>query len=196
VVVGGTASTDFPVTPGAFQATLQKSTDSSSASRLGETDAYIAKFNPMGELLWCTYLGGAGYDRAYAVEVDKQDRIIVAGRAGPVSPTTPGAFQPNFIDTFGSARAAGTVEYGSRMASWPSSTVPANASGRAMFGMDSCVAMWRWMTTATCICPPAGTATSTRLIRRRRISRDSGNVRPSHWSRAPRATRPSATVAC
>jgi len=44
VVVGGTASTDFPVTPGAFQATLQKSTDSSSASRLGETDAYIAKF--------------------------------------------------------------------------------------------------------------------------------------------------------
>ena len=112
IVVGGTASTDFPATPGAFQTTLGKSTGPDSASRLGDTDAYIAKFSPTGELLWCTYLGGAGYDRAYAVEIDKHDRIIVAGRAGPGFPTTPGAFQPNFIDTFAPTRAPGTVEYG------------------------------------------------------------------------------------
>jgi hypothetical protein len=112
VVVGGTASRDFPATPDAFQTALQRSTGDETASRLGDTDAFIAKYSPAGELLWCTYLGGPGYDRAYAVEVDKQDRIIVAGRAGPGFPTTPGAFQPNFIDTFAPIRSPGNVEYG------------------------------------------------------------------------------------
>ncbi len=112
IVVGGTASPDLPVTPGAFQAKLAKSTGRDTASRLGDTDAFIAKLTPAGELIWCSYFGGAGYDRAYGVEVDRHDLIIVAGRAGPGLPATPGVFQPEFIDTFDSSRDPGTVEYG------------------------------------------------------------------------------------
>lgn len=28
----------------------------------GGTDAFLAKFDPLGQLLWCTYYGGAGTD--------------------------------------------------------------------------------------------------------------------------------------
>lgn len=110
VVVGGTASPDFPVTAGAYQQKLSPA--GPTCGRLGATDAFIAKFTPRGQLIWSTYLGGPGYDRAYAVEVDQQDRIIVAGRAGEGFPTTKSAFQPNFIDTFPSTGDVSKAEYG------------------------------------------------------------------------------------
>lgn len=47
-------------------------------------------------MVWSTLLGGPNYDRAYAVEVDKDGNVVVAGRAGPGFPTTPGSYQPNF----------------------------------------------------------------------------------------------------
>ena len=110
VVVGGVASTDLPVTPGAYQSKLSPA--GPTCGRLGATDAFVAKFSPTGKLIWATYLGGPGYDRAYAVEVDSHDRIIVAGRAGEGFPTTPGSFQPNFIDTFPAGKNVNSAEYG------------------------------------------------------------------------------------
>ena len=63
-------------------------------------DAFVAKYSPDGVLLWCTYVGGPNYDRAYAVEVDSQDNIVLAGRAGPDFPTTAGVFQPSYGGLF------------------------------------------------------------------------------------------------
>ena len=84
-VVGGTASPGFPTTTGAYDRTFN-----------GTHDAYLAKFAPDGSVVFSTFLGGAGYDRAYAVEVDDQGRATVAGRAGPGFPATPGALQTAF----------------------------------------------------------------------------------------------------
>lgn len=84
-LTGGTETPDFPTTDGAFDRTHN-----------GWQDAWVAKLGPDGELLWCTLLGGPGYDRAYAVEVRADGTVVVAGRAGEGFPTTPGSLQPEF----------------------------------------------------------------------------------------------------
>jgi hypothetical protein len=84
-VTGGTVSPDFPTTAGAYD-----------RSQNGSYDVYVAKLNPQGQLLWSTFIGGPNYDRAYAIEVDPQGFVYVAGRAGDQFPVTAGAFQTNF----------------------------------------------------------------------------------------------------
>ncbi len=84
-LVGGTFSTNFPVTAGALDTTHN-----------GKCDAWVAKHAPDGTRLWTTFLGSPNYDRAYAVEVDGQGYVYVAGRAGQGFPTTAGSLQPNF----------------------------------------------------------------------------------------------------
>ncbi len=90
-ICGGTASHDFPTTPGAYDRTFNVGDTSGE-----ECDAFICKFGPDGCLIWSTYLGSPGYDRAYGIEVDTQGYVYVAGRAGKGFPVTPGAFQPTF----------------------------------------------------------------------------------------------------
>jgi hypothetical protein len=58
-VTGGTASPNFPVTAGSYDTTFN-----------GWHDVFVAKLDPNGHLLWCTFIGGENYDRAYAIEVD------------------------------------------------------------------------------------------------------------------------------
>ncbi|MFG0330046.1 MAG: hypothetical protein ACF8PN_09130 [Phycisphaerales bacterium] len=85
VVAGGTVSSDYPATPGAYDTSFN-----------GVHDVLLAKFDAAGALVWATYIGGPNYDRAYAVEVGADGTIYVAGRAGDGYPTTPGVVQPNF----------------------------------------------------------------------------------------------------
>ncbi len=94
LVVGGTASTNFPTTPGAYDRTFNAG--GTALGSFGPCDVFVAKFDPSGQLLWATYLGSPNYDRAYAVEVDAQGFIYVAGRAGPGFPVTSGAVQATF----------------------------------------------------------------------------------------------------
>jgi hypothetical protein len=84
-VAGQTASTDFPVTPGAFQTTKHAA---------GAT-AFVAKLNPTGTaLVYCTYLGGSVFDSANAVTVDAAGSAYVAGQTDSTDfPVTQGAFQ-------------------------------------------------------------------------------------------------------
>lgn len=84
-IVGGTASASFPTTVGAHDRTFN-----------GTHDVYAAKFGPDGSLVYSTFLGGPNYDRAYAVEVDDQGRVTIAGRCGAGFPTTSGALQTTF----------------------------------------------------------------------------------------------------
>lgn len=88
-VTGGTASPDFPVTPGSFDQTFN-----STAPSLH--DVFVTKLDPAGNMIWSTYVGGPGYDRAYGIELDDRGFIYVAGRAGAGFPVTPGAFQTAF----------------------------------------------------------------------------------------------------
>ena len=82
--VGGTYSSDLPTTNGTAQPNFG-----------GYEDAFVVKFNPQGQIVWSTFLGGAELDRAYALEVSGTD-VIVAGRAGASFPVTPGVIQTQF----------------------------------------------------------------------------------------------------
>jgi hypothetical protein len=84
-IAGGTTSPDFPTTEGAYQ-----------RQHSGMFDIFVTKFNPNGELVWSTLVGGGDYDRAYAIEVDKLGYVYVAGRGGRNAPITPGVVQAEF----------------------------------------------------------------------------------------------------
>jgi uncharacterized repeat protein (TIGR01451 family) len=92
-MTGGTASPDFPATPGAYDTTF--GVGGTHVGSQGYCDAFVAKFDPSGDLIWATFLGGPNYDRAYGIEVDSQGYVYVAGRAGPGFPVK-NAFQPTF----------------------------------------------------------------------------------------------------
>jgi hypothetical protein len=93
-MVGGTASADFPTTPGAYDRTFAAGGRQIGAAAL--CDAFVMKFSPAGRLIWSTLLGGPNYDRAYGVEVDPKGYVYVAGRCGPGFPVTAGAFQTRY----------------------------------------------------------------------------------------------------
>ena len=91
-VTGGTASSDFPTTAGAFDRSLG-----------GDRDAFVAKVNPSGSgLLYATFLGGSNTDEGYGIALDGTGAAYVTG--GTVSsdfPTTAGAFDQTFNGPYG-----------------------------------------------------------------------------------------------
>ncbi|MGQ0761524.1 MAG: thrombospondin type 3 repeat-containing protein [Acidobacteriota bacterium] len=90
-VAGTTHSTNFPVTPGAFQPTFR----GTSGCGGNTNSAFITKLNPSGTgLVYSTYLGGSGFDGASSIAVDTAGSAYVTGHAySPNFPTTAGAFQ-------------------------------------------------------------------------------------------------------
>jgi len=86
-VTGLTDSTDFPVTPGAFQTTSG-----------GGLHAFVTKLNADGSSLgYSTYLGGSSFDEGLSIAVDANGAACVSGVTGSSDfPTTPGAFQTTY----------------------------------------------------------------------------------------------------
>ncbi|PYJ07440.1 MAG: hypothetical protein DMF06_15685, partial [Verrucomicrobia bacterium] len=81
-VAGRTSSTDFPVTPGAYQTTYP-----SGAS----TVAFVLKLNPSGTgLVYSSFFNNAS---AVAIAVDSAGNAYLTGTASPDFPTTAGVFQ-------------------------------------------------------------------------------------------------------
>jgi hypothetical protein len=107
-VTGNTFSTDFPVTPGAFQ-TVRPG--------IGEADAFVTKINSTGTaLIYSTYFGGGNRDSGNDIAVDAAGNAYVTGLTDSGDlPTTPGAFRttPAGGDEFNSfamkLNAAGTA---------------------------------------------------------------------------------------
>ena len=67
-IVGQTDSSDFP-TLNAFDASFN-----------GYADSFIAKFDPVGQIVYSTYLGGGDYDRVSSnIAVDSTGSLYVAG---------------------------------------------------------------------------------------------------------------------
>jgi hypothetical protein len=83
-VTGWTFSTDYDVTPGAFQTTPG-----------GNADVFVTKLNATGnDLVYSTYIGGSGYDESYAIAVDGSGHAYVTGVTTSTDyDVTPGAFQ-------------------------------------------------------------------------------------------------------
>lgn len=67
-VTGRTDSRDFPTTAGAAQPRLR-----------GQTDAYIAKLDSAGRIVYATYLGGSSDDVAMGIAVDRNGNAHVTG---------------------------------------------------------------------------------------------------------------------
>lgn len=81
---GGTASTDFPTTAGAFDTTFNG----------GSFDGFVTKLAPGGaSILYSTFLGGGGDDGISSIAIDANGNAYVTGAATSTNyPTTPGAF--------------------------------------------------------------------------------------------------------
>jgi hypothetical protein len=88
-VTGATTVSDLPGTKNAFQsAPAQNSTMS----------AFVAKYNPLGTLLWCTYLGGNNQSMGVGVAAMPNGGVAVMGITTSVAPvpfpTSSTAYQP------------------------------------------------------------------------------------------------------
>ena len=87
VVTGWTYSSDFPITPGAYDESFN-----------GVGDVFVSELGASGgALLWSTFLGGSESESAVAIELDSFGNPIVTG--GVYSgdfPVTPGAYDQSF----------------------------------------------------------------------------------------------------
>ncbi len=85
-VSGTTNSTNFPTQGPAF------------GSNKGLSDIFITKFDgATGNILYSTYIGGSGLDRADGLTTDSSGNAYVVGRVDSTStdfPSTPGSFAP------------------------------------------------------------------------------------------------------
>jgi hypothetical protein len=87
-VTGKTFSTDYDVTPGAFQTTHGG----------GLVDVFVTKLNASGSgLVYSTYIGGSNFDYCYGIAVDGSDNAYVTGntRSSDYDVTT-GAFETTY----------------------------------------------------------------------------------------------------
>jgi hypothetical protein len=92
-ITGNTASTDFNITPGAFQTTYGVGDYGG-----GDYDVFVTKLNSTGsDLLYSTYIGGGHSDQAYAIAIDASGNAYITGATESDNfYISPGAFQTNY----------------------------------------------------------------------------------------------------
>ena len=91
VVIGGyTRSTDFPVSPNAFQ-----------TAHSGFLDIFVSRLNPtLTTLLWSTYVGGFSAEMCNDIVLDANENVYFTGHTQSYNyPLTPGAFQTTRYQT-------------------------------------------------------------------------------------------------
>lgn len=94
-VAGITNSPDFPVTARAFDKTYNGGTPGAWQTVAG--DAFVAKLDPAGGLVYATYLGGSFDDSAMGVAVDAAGNAYVTGATFSADfPTTRNAFDRSY----------------------------------------------------------------------------------------------------
>jgi hypothetical protein len=88
-VGGNTKSLTNIATTGAYQTTIA-----------GNTDAFIAKYNSNGTLLWASYYGGEKNDFASGLATDATGNVFISGQTGSSTGiATAGAYQPALADS-------------------------------------------------------------------------------------------------
>src|SRR5208282_5187128 len=91
-VAGQTYSDDFPVTAGVLRGVCGEIFVSGVATPTCDarliSDAFVTKINATGSaIVYSTFIGGTGYDRATAIAVDTADEAYVAGETNGTLPT-------------------------------------------------------------------------------------------------------------
>jgi Bacterial Ig-like domain (group 3)/Beta-propeller repeat len=98
-ITGQTYSTDFPITPGAFQTACD---GGSNCYAYG--DAFVAKISPDGSsLVYSTFLGGSFVDYGQGITVDSSGNAYVVGITSSSDFPTMNPLQPNLRGYDGSA---------------------------------------------------------------------------------------------
>ena len=96
-LTGETLSSNFPVTAGAFQKKHagQPGTFTGLMAPIAVApDAFVVKLNPAGQIVYATYLGGAGADAGLGIAVDAAGSAYVVGSTNSQNfPVTAGAVQ-------------------------------------------------------------------------------------------------------
>jgi len=86
VVAGRTWSGDFPTTEGAFDRSLNDT-----------SDAFVARLSGNGELLYSTYLGGSGSEQIYELTSFGEEGVVGVGDTDSDDfPTTDGAYDRSY----------------------------------------------------------------------------------------------------
>jgi gliding motility-associated-like protein len=81
-VTGGTASADFPITPGAFHTVYS-----------GQIDGFLTRISNNGAtILQSTYIGTSEYDQSYFVQLDKDFDVYVCGQTKGSYGYSPGVY--------------------------------------------------------------------------------------------------------
>ncbi len=81
-VAGGTASSNFPTTPGTLNSTYQ-----------GNIDGFLMRFNASTKaLVASTFIGTSAYDQVYGVQTDDSNSVYVMGQTQGNYPVTPGVY--------------------------------------------------------------------------------------------------------
>ena len=92
-IAGTTEADNFPVTTGAWQTVFG-----------GIADAFAAKLNPAGDLIYASYIGGPGREAGTGIAIDSSGNAYVSGSTSGSFPTTTGAAQTlyggGFADAF------------------------------------------------------------------------------------------------
>ena len=87
-LTGTTSSANFPTVGPAY------------SNNAGLSDIFVTRIDASGaNILYSTYIGGSGIDRADGLAVDSNGNAYVVGRVDSTStnfPTTPGSFGPNY----------------------------------------------------------------------------------------------------
>lgn len=83
IVAGGTSSSNFPVTPGAYQTTFK-----------GVVDGWIVRLSPAGNsLLQSTFTGTTSFDQIYFVDLNSTGSIFCYGQTSGFMPVTTGVYR-------------------------------------------------------------------------------------------------------
>ena len=80
-IAGTTNAADFPVTPGAFQTRLSGAGSLCQLAAGGFPcyDAFVAKLDPTGKIVWATFLGGSVDENVNGIAFDSGGNVYVAG---------------------------------------------------------------------------------------------------------------------
>jgi hypothetical protein len=99
-VTGSAESTDFPTTPGAYQAVNHGGVG------FNGYDAFVTKLNPAGTaLVYSTFLGGSSGDATTSIALDGAGEATVAGYTASTDfPVSSGCYQPLILVTGGIAQ--------------------------------------------------------------------------------------------
>ena len=105
-IAGGTTSSDFPITPGAYQSTLASGLPTDSWTADG--DVFVARLSAdLDQLIFSTYIGGNAVDAAshnQGLAIDSYNRPVVYVDTRSFDyPTTVGAYSRNYAGGYDTA---------------------------------------------------------------------------------------------